>query len=223
MKHKLIAIAAIAATAAALPAATPAQKPPKGDLKLSIAASDGVVKFGHDLVLTGKLTGGTPQEVSGQSITLQRDAHPYEGKFERAGVVDTNDAGEYGFTLKPGSNAKYRAVEKGKVQSPEVTVDVRVAVTLAVSDTSPPRGERVDFTGTVAPAHDGKKAKVQRRKRGGGWKTLKRTVLADAGDAFSSYSTKVRIRRAGRYRVRFSPRDGDHRAGNSNVVRIALD
>jgi hypothetical protein len=218
MNHKLMTLAAFTAAAVALPGVTAAQKKP--DQELSIAASKDVVRFGKDLKVTGKLTGGTAREVSGQNVRLERDAFPYEGDFERVDNAQTNDTGDYSFTLKPASNAKYRVVAKGDDRSPEVTVNVRVAVTLDVADTSPERGTRVEFSGAVAPAHDGKKVKVQRRKRGGGWKTIKRATLVDAGELASNYSTKVRIRRSGRYRVRFNPKDGDHVAGKSSRVRI---
>lgn len=217
MNRKLTLLIALALTAVAVPAVIAAPKP---DQQLSIAATPKVVKFGQELKLTGKLTGGSARDVSGQNVTLQQDAYPYD-RFERVGNVDTNDSGHYSFTLKPVANAKYRTTAKGGVQSPEVTVPVRVAVTLAVGDRTPAAGARVKFSGTVSPPHDGRLARVQRRTSRG-WKTLTKVTLADGGDLVSTYSKRVRIRRSGRYRVRFSPGDGDHAAGNSRTRRITV-
>jgi hypothetical protein len=169
--------------------------------------------------VTGKLTGGSARDVAGQNVSLQRDEFPFEGKFDRVATVDTNDTGDYSFTLKPVTNAKYVAGAKGGEKSPELTVPVSVAVTRKVSDTTPERGSRVKFTGTVAPPHDGRVAKIQRRTSSG-WKNVAKATLKDGGDIVSNYSKRVRIRRSGRYRIRFSPGDGDHVAGKSRAVRI---
>jgi hypothetical protein len=216
MNRKLTLLTALALTIAAVPAVTAAPKP---DQQLSIAGAPKVVKFGQDLKVTGKLTGGSARDTSGQNVSLQRDDFPYEGKFDRVATADTNDTGDYSFTLKPVTNAKYVATAKGGVQSPELTVPVRVAVTRKVSDKTPKRDSRVKFTGTVAPPHDGSAAKIQRRTPNG-WKTVAKATLKDGGDIVSKYSKRVRIRRSGRYRVRFSPGDGDHVAGKSRAVRI---
>jgi len=218
MNRTLTLLTALALTTVAVPAVIAAPKP---DQKLSIAAAPEVVKFGQELKVTGKLTGGTAREVSGQNVTLQQDSFPYEGRFDRVASGDTNDAGDYSFTLKPATNAKYRTTAKGGVRSPEVTVPVSVAVTLEVGDATPSMGTRVKFSGTVTPPHDGKIARVQRRTSSG-WKTVTKVTLADGGEIVSTYSKRVRIRRSGRYRVRFSPGDGDHVAGNSRARRLTV-
>jgi hypothetical protein len=219
MNETLKIAAVVAAAAVVLPAVTAAQKV---DQKLSLAASANVVKFGQELNLTGKLTGGTARDVSGQKVTLQRDDYPYEGTFGRVDTVETNDTGDYSFTLKPVANAKYRTMAKGGVESAELTVPVRVVVTLAVADKTAEQGTRVGFSGSVAPPHDGKNVKIQRRKPSG-WKTISKDTLTDGGEIVSNYSKRVRIRRSGRYRVRFNPSDGDHVAGKSPAVRITVE
>lgn len=218
MNLKLISLLTLALTALAVPAVLAAPKP---DQKLSIAAAPKVVKFGDELKVTGKLTGGTARDISGQSVTLQRDAYPYEAKFDRVASVDTDATGAYSFTLKPLTNAKYRTTVKGGVESLEVVAPVRVAVALAVSDKTPKSGKRVTFGGTVTPPHDDKVARIQRRTSSG-WKTVANTTLGDGGDVVSNYTKRVRINRSGRYRVRFNPGDGDHAAGNSKAVRITV-
>ena len=218
MNLKLTLLAALALTIFAVPTVAAQKKP---NQQLSIAAAPTTVTFGNELKITGKLTGGSARDVSGQNVTLESDAFPYEGRFERVAAGDTNDAGEYSFTLKPGTNARYRAEVKPNTQSPVVTVNVRVKVTMAVSDTTPKKGARVKFSGAVAPAHDGKVARVQ-RKTSTGWKSIAKAPLVDAGEEISTYSKRVRITRTGRYRVRFSPGDGDHVAGKSRARRITV-
>ena len=218
MNLKLTALTALALTVCAVPAVIAAPKP---DQQLSIAATPKTVTFGSELKITGKLTGGTARDVSGQNVALQSDPFPYEGKFERVGTADTTATGDYTFTLKPAANARYKTSAKGRTESPLVTVPVRVFVTRSVSDKTPKMGARVTFSGTVAPAHDGKVAKVQRRTSSG-WKTVARAPLVDAGEAVSNYSKRVKITKSGRYRVRVSPGDGDHVAGNSRRVRLPV-
>jgi hypothetical protein len=217
MNKKLTLVSALA-VAAALPAAGLAQKT---EQQLSIDATPDTVTFGKDLKITGALTGGTAQEVSDQNITLQRDDLPYDGRFERVDGAKTDATGNYVFTLKPVANAKYRTVAKGGVESSDVTVPVRVAVTRKVSDRTLLGAGRVKFSGTVAPPHDGKVARIQRRTSTG-WKTVGKATLTDGGDIVSKYSKRVRVTRSGRYRVRFNPADMDHVAGNSRRVRITV-
>lgn len=214
-KRMLVPLVVLAAIAA--PTVVSAQKV---DQKLSIAAQPTTVTFGKEVKITGKLTGGEPRDISGQNITLQSDPFPYD-RFEKVATVDTTATGDYTFTIKPLTNAKYRTIAKGGVESPEVTVPVKVLVTRKVSDTTPNMGARVKFSGKVSPPHDGKVAQIQRRTSSG-WKNVAKATLTDGGDAVSNYSKRVRITKSGRYRVRFDPADGDHAAGNSRKVRITV-
>jgi len=218
MTKKLTLLTALALTVVAVPAVVAAPKP---DQKLSIAAKPGTVTFGKEVQVTGQLTGGTARDVSGQNVTLQSDPYPYDGTFGKVATVDTNNAGFYAFTVKPLTNARYRTLAKGGTESAQITVPVRVAITLAVSDKTPSSGARVKFSGSIAPPHDGKVARIQ-RKTSSGWKTVGKATLTDAGEVVSNYSKRVRVRRSGRYRVHFNPADGDHAAGNSSRVRITV-
>ena len=217
MNKKFTLVSAVAVVAVAVPVAV-AQKV---DQKLSIATQPTTITAGADLKVTGQLTGGTARDISGKNITLRSDPFPYEGRFERVDAVETDSAGNYTFTLKPLSNARYQTSAKGGVESPVVTAEVRVAVTRRVSDRTPKRGQRVRFSGKVGPAHDGKVAQIQRRTSSG-WKKVADVMLADGGETVSIYSKRVRIRRSGRYRVHFNPADGDHVAGSSRRVRLRV-
>ena len=217
MNRKLLLVSALALASIAVPVAV-AQKV---DQKLSINTQPKTLTAGADLRVTGQLTGGTAQDISGQNITLRSDPFPYEGRFERVDSVDTDNAGNYTFTLKPTSNARYQTTAKGGVESPVATANVRVAVTRRVSDRTPNKGQRVRFKGKVGPAHDDKVAHIQRRTSSG-WKNISNVTLKDGGDLVSIYSKRVRITRSGAYRVHFDPADGDHVAGASRRVRLTV-
>ena len=217
MTRKLPLVSALALASLAVPVAV-AQKV---DQKLSINAQPKTLTAGADLRVTGQLTGGTARDISGQNITLRSDPFPYDGRFVRVDSVETDNAGNYAFTHKPTSNARYQTTAKGGVESAVATAEVRVAVTRRVSDRTPNKGQRVRFRGKVGPAHDGKVAQIQRRTSSG-WKNVANVTLADGGETVSIYSKRVRIRRSGRYRVHFNPADGDHVAGSSRGVRITV-
>jgi plastocyanin len=74
-------------------------------------------------------------------------------------------------------------------------------ITLKVSDRTPRDGSRVRFYGRVTPADDGK-VKIQKRRRGGSFKTVASARLKDAG-ARSTYSRRLKIKADGVYRARF--------------------
>jgi plastocyanin len=92
-------------------------------------------------------------------------------------------------------------------------------VTLRVDDRRPSRGQRVRFLGSVRPQHDGRVVQLQRRRRGGRYRTIARTRLRDAGDARSTYSRRLRVFRDGVYRARVAA-DGDHLTGISQPRRV---
>ena len=218
MNPKRTITAAVALACIAAPAAVLAQK---ADQTLTIKPSANTVTFGNPVTIAGQLSGGTARDVSGQNVTLERDAFPYEGRFERVDTNDTNPTGNYTFTLPPTTNARYRTTAKRGTTSPVIGVAVRVAVKMKVSKRTLDAPARVRFSGTVAPPHDDKVARVQRRTSSG-WKNIAKLKLVDGGEIVSKYSKRVRISRTARYRVRFNPTDGDHAAGNSRGVRISV-
>ena len=74
-------------------------------------------------------------------------------------------------------------------------------VTLKVSDKTPREGSRVRFYGSVTPTDDGK-VRIQKRGRGGSFKTVTTAALKDAG-ARSTFSKRLRVKADGVYRARF--------------------
>jgi hypothetical protein len=212
MDRRILALLAAVAAAAALPLGAAAQKP--RDNKVTLEASPNAITFGKPTTLSGKVTG---PDHGGVVVTLSADAFPVDG--DTVAATTTTDAnGDFQFTsLMPDRNTRYgvRAKTSPPVESAVVDVLVRVRVSLRLSDSTPRVGQRVRFSGTAAPEHDGGVVRIQRRRATGSWKTVALTLLRDEGDARSRYSRRLRIHRDGTYRARVVVGDGDHRSGTS--------
>lgn len=182
--------------------------------------------FGSSTVLSGRLeggsAGGTVVRLEGDDVRPYGDAYTPVLSATGAPVTATSESnGRFAFTLAPVRNTQYRVVAQS---SPPVTsaprlVLVRPRVGLIVADTTPRRGARVRFRGTVAPEHDGAIALIQRRSSTGRFVTVARATLRDTGTASSTYSRRVRIRRDGAYRVKVRA-DDDHANGFSRTVSV---
>jgi hypothetical protein len=197
-------------------AAQAAPKPPKPGPQnsLTIAASPSPVVFGRSTAISGKLLGPNP---AGQKINVRSDPFPFDN-LAVAGSVTTNATGDWTLAQSPTVNTRYEA-RAGKVQSTVITVLVRPAVTLRLSDYTPKRGQRVRFAGRVCPEHDGSRLAIQRRSADGKYRTVTRTLLRDvAGSTCSSYRQRLRIRRDGRYRAVIGAH-ADHTTGRSRSRR----
>ena len=98
---------------------------------------------------------------------------------------------------------------------------VRLRAGIRLSDSTPRRGQRVRFFGSVAPKHNGRRVFVQRRRGDGRWRTVARTLTRDAAGNRSRYSKRVRVLRDGVYRVRVRGH-ADHRTGTSRTRAIRV-
>jgi hypothetical protein len=217
MKLTTVTIASLAlfVPAAAAPAAKP-PKAPKGAPALSAAAKPFVVTFGQSTTVSGKLTGNNH---AGQQVRLAHDPFPYGDGFLALAQATTAGNGSYSFKLLPQLNTNYR-VTSGQV-SATTGVRVRHAVSLAVSDSTPKRGQLVRFFGSVRPKHDGKVVLIQRQAPSGGWSTVRRTKLLAATGNRSRYSTRMRVRSTRNYRARFVG-DGAHLTGTSATRTLTV-
>jgi plastocyanin len=94
-----------------------------------------------------------------------------------------------------------------------------LVVTLRASDTTPRAGRRFRLTGTVRPARDGRRLRIQRRLANGRWRTVATVRPADAGSSRSSFSLRLKLSSDAALRARVA---GDDRraAGLSQRVRI---
>ena len=225
-KHLICGSAALALAFAPAAAAQNgnANNPPKPkDNAVTLDAKPAIVVWGTATALSGRVSGNT---AGGVTVRLEEDStRPYGDSYKPVNATATSDnGGRYTFTLKPLLNTQYRAIAQ---TSPAVTssaklVLVRTLVGTRVSDSTPARGTLVTFSGTVNPAHDGRPVLIQKRTPSGGFATVARTTLRDAGDARSTYSRRVRMFRDGVYRVKV-PGDGDHINGfsRSRTMNVA--
>jgi len=207
-----------AALAAVLVCAGPAvaAKPPKNtkpNPSLTIRASATEVTFGRTVTFSGRTKG----MAAGTVVEVQANPYPYAGfkPTGKTGVVDPS--GNYSIAgVVPKMHTQYKVAAKTSPpqDSASVFVRVRLRVTFKVSDSTPKRGARVRFSGTVAPAHDGKPVLIQ-KKTTTGYKTVARTALLDNGTATSKYSKSLKIRSTGTYRVLVQSVDQDHDDGTS--------
>ena len=217
-----LSLAAVIALAPVAVAAKPPTKPKTGPNAVTLDVKSSIIVFSGATTLSGRLTGAG---ASGAGVRLEQDdSRPYGDSYKPAGKTATTAAnGTYKFAVKPLLNTQYRVVAQA---SPPVTstaklVSVRMLVGLRLSDTTPARGSLVTFSGSVFPAHDGRNVAIQRRASTGGFITVARTTLRDAGDAKSTYSRRVRAFRDGVYRVKVTG-DADHINGFSRMRSVAV-
>jgi len=128
--------------------------------------------------------------------------------------------GDFSFAQRPSASSVYR-VTAGTATSPEVAVAVAPLVGLKVSDSTPRKGQRVRFHGTVRPKHNGTRVAIQRKRADGTWVTVRSPLLRDAGSSFSRYSKRIRIRRSGTYRTVIAAH-ADHAEGVSRERALTV-
>jgi hypothetical protein len=192
----------------------------------ALDAKPNPVRFGSPTVVSGRLTGGM---VSGVQLRIEADdTRPYGDSYKQVDLptggpatATSDQSGKYAFTLKPERNSQYRVIAQTspRLTSAPLLVTVRMHVGFLVGDMTPRAGSRVVFRGTVRPEHDGSIAMIQRRSSTGAFVTVARTTLRDAGTVFSTYRTRLRIRRDGTYRVKVRG-DADHVNGFSRLRTI---
>jgi hypothetical protein len=216
----ITAVAAAMVVALLAPAASAHHRPGHGGgggttPTLTIGAAPSPVFFGQATTVSGRLSGTNNN--SGQSVQLQSDPFPY-GVFSPSRTTLTASNGDYAFTLlRPDRNTQYR-VQSGALTSRAVLVGVRLWVSFIVSDSTPARGQRVLFSGTARPKHNGRLVRIQRRDSVGVFRTVATTVTRDVlGATYSRYGKTLRIFRDGVYQVRVSASDSDHWSGVSRT------
>ena len=227
MKRVLMTVAAGAgAMAMAVPlVATADHKPghadkPQGTGNLTITATPNPVRFGREVTISGTLRG---KDSGAKAVELQHDPFPYGTAYESKPVATgtTTADGDYAFKVSPKVNTNYRVVAKTdpEARSDNLTVGVRPRVTRRVSDATPRKGQTVTFSGTVTPAHDGRRVYIQRRKADGTWATVASTRLTDNRSENSAYKRDLRINRDGAFRVKIATH-GDHVSNVSSRIRL---
>jgi len=215
MRIRLLLASAVFAVALALAVASEgqAQKPPKSGA-VTLKASAEKVTFSTPVALTGKVKGGK----QGIPVALERrDAD--QTAFVPAGTATTDANGDFSFAQRPSASSVYR-VTAGTETSPDVAVAVAPLVGLKVGDSTPRKGQRVRFRGTVRPKHNGTRVAIQRKRADGTWVTV-RTPLLRNGTGYSTYSKRIRIRRSGTYRTVIAAH-ADHAEGVSRERTLTV-
>jgi len=185
-----------------------------GQPGVTIAAAPRVVRFGRQVTISGTVLGNP-----GVKVELQQTPFPFTDPFTKLAEGTTDAAANYSFLAGPALNTRYRVEAKASppATSADVTVLVRPKVGLRLGDRTPARGARVRFKGSVLPAHDGSRVRIQRKTRTG-WKTLATALLKPAtpvdGVARSRYARRIRVNRSGTYRT-VLPSHDDHARGKS--------
>jgi hypothetical protein len=196
----------ILATAAllALPVgASRAQKPPKpkppGQVGVTLTAKPNPVTFSQPVELKVLVKGAG----AGVSVVLQRHLTS-STTFSDLETKVTGAGGDVTFTPRPRETTYYRAVARTAPPqtSAELIVKVAPLVGLKVSDSTPRSGQRVGFSGTVRPPHNGRRVYLQRKIGGGSFVTVAKTTLRTGTSLYSKYSMRSRVRQTATYRVR---------------------
>jgi hypothetical protein len=193
-----------------------AQKPPKppkppGQQAVTLRPSAAQVTFSQPLTAKVSVKGAR----AGVGVTLQRRPSTSQ-TWSDVETKATDGKGDASFTTRPRVNVYYRALARTTPEqtSAESLVKVAPLVGFRVSDSTPSAGQRVRFSGTVRPRHDGRRVYVQRKLDGGSFVTIRRTTLRAATSTYSKYSLRVRVRRTATYRVRILGH-ADHAMGIS--------
>jgi hypothetical protein len=208
---------ALAAAALLVPAAiSSAAKPPKppkppGQQAITLKPSVPQVTFSHTLTVATSLKG----DRGGTNVTLQR-RRSTSATFADLETKPTDAKGNATFTTRPSVNVYYRAIARTTppITSAESLVTVAPLVGFKVSDSTPRAGQRVRFSGTVRPRHNGRRVYVQRKIGAGAFVTIRRATLKAATSRYSKYSLRVRVRSTATYRVRILGH-ADHAMGIS--------
>lgn len=195
------------------PVAASAQKPPKppGQQVVTLQPSATVVTFSKPVTTKVSVKGAK----AGVGITLQQ-RRSTSTTWSDVETKPTDAKGDASFTTRPRVNVYYRAIARTSPEqtSAESLVKVAPLVGFRVSDSTPRAGQRVRFSGTVRPRHNGRRVYVQRKLGAGSFVTIRRTTLRAATSTYSKYSLRVRVRSTATYRVRILGH-ADHAMGVS--------
>jgi hypothetical protein len=167
---------------------------------ITVAPNPATTVFGATTVLSGQLTG--PQN-AGVTVTLQQRPFPFTGGFQNIATAPTDNNGLFSFTVTPIANTQYQvqARTNPRVTSPITQATVAYATSIKTKGKRVHNGKRVKFSGIVTPAHDGAVVLIEKRGKGGVFKTIAKTVLKHTSLPQSSYSRTVRLHKSGVFRV----------------------
>lgn len=207
----LTAIAAVPATAGAAPI---------HDDGLTIAASPNHIVAGTGVLIYGQLKGS---DVADQTIYLYHRIVP-AARFTIISKTTTDASGYYEFTRADGvvvTNRNWYVTGPNAAHSRTVHERVAATVTLTESTSATTTGQKVLFTGTVAPDHPNQKVLIQTQDSttGSGW----HTVAEGRTNAASAFSIAHGFRDAGDDTLRaYLPADARNTAGSSDSSTLQV-
>jgi hypothetical protein len=143
-------------------------------------------------------------------------------RFRTYLTIHTDSEGRFSTRLEPRRSAEYRATlsrheECGRAASQNVTVPVRVVVTVSVSDNPVQQGNFFTISGKVKPRHVGSKVFLD-RKGISGWDRINASTLGRRSNyAFTMVAGWEGERT---FRVRWPSQDRDHESNKSRVLII---
>jgi hypothetical protein len=161
---------------------------------------------GQSFTVSGVLAGGAAD--AGREVQLFEDRAPFPGAYAMVASGSAGPGGEFAFPVTPPLKAYWAVVAPEASGHPREAsagylVAVRRKVSIRTSTRRPRAGAPVRFSGFVSPPFDlgpTAVAVLQRRNRQGGFTDV-RSVRMRAAGPVSSYRVRVRMRRAGVYRV----------------------
>lgn len=174
--------------------------------------------FGGTIVASGRLSG--PPGVAARQVALYGNPFPYTGGFKQVGnTVLTTETGAYTFTVAGlAVDTQFEVVDQSDpaVTSPVVLEQVTAAVRLSAHRLRG-HGDRVRFTGTVAPGMRGALVLIKRRTHGR-WVTVARARTRSRSGLLSVFRRGVRLARGGRFEAVVIPRGGNAPGRSRPVV-----
>ena len=160
---------------------------------LTLKASPNPAIAGQQIMLSGTLAGVR----GGATVTLWgRQATQRQYRFSKS--TKTGPHGGFKFTMRPRAifTNRYWYVTARGLRSGTVFEKVEFNMTVGASDTIPPPGETITFTGHVGPSYAGHRFYLQQNS-GSGWQPLARPWL----DRNSYYKTTRTLSSVGNVQV----------------------
>ncbi|MGH3386090.1 MAG: lamin tail domain-containing protein [Nocardioidaceae bacterium] len=175
---------------------------------MTIVASTTVTTWPQDAGLSGVLTDEAGSPVADSQVELW--AQPFGGVFALVGAVTTDSTGAASTVHRPENATTYHwRVPGTTVQSPDVVVQVRPALTAKASSGNAALASLFSFSVSVAPRRDGTPVRLQQwSDTAQGWVAVRSETLDRvSGDPFT---LEYQARRTGRlrYRVTLPADDG---------------
>jgi hypothetical protein len=146
---------------------------------LTIAASADPITFGQSVTISGVLAGGAKEPVTLEARTARQLG------FAAISEVTTDAAGNYTFPAQSPIQSTFYEVKGAHTQSAVLYETVKDLLTAAVSQNTVQAGDKLTFSGAVAPDHTGHVIYLERQNASG---TGFHVVQVETVGAGSSYA-----------------------------------